>query len=353
MPEGRRRRVTGTGRGLAPLGWLVLALGLALPTGAQPVGDPFHAGKSMRFVVGFTAGGGFDTTTRLLARHMGRHIPGHPAIVVENMPGAGSLIAANHLYRVAQPDGLTVGQFAGSVLLGQVLGHPGVEFDARRFAYLGAISRDLVVCGLAGPSGITSLDAWATAPAPVKLGALAPGAASHDAPRILRAALGLPIHLVAGYRGTAEIGLALEAGEVAGACLNWGSMRAIWGEALGSGKVRVVLHLGERSHPDLPGVPAAIDHARTEEGRRLIRAFQGMSALIRTYTLPPGTPPDRIRTLREALRAVVDDPAFLAEAERSRIEVDPVSGEEIERLVDGLFRLDPSFAARLRTILLQ
>ena len=127
MPEGRRRRVTGTGRGLAPLGWLVLALGLALPTGAQPVGDAFHAGKSMRFVVGFTAGGGFDTTTRLLARHMGRHIPGHPAIVVENMPGAGSLIAANHLYRVAQPDGLTVGQFAGSVLLGQVLGHPGVE----------------------------------------------------------------------------------------------------------------------------------------------------------------------------------------------------------------------------------
>jgi tripartite-type tricarboxylate transporter receptor subunit TctC len=233
------------------------------------------------------------------------------------------------------------------------LGHPGIQFDARRFAYLGAVARELVACAFARSSGITTLDQWAAARVSVKLGAQAPGAASHDTPRILQAALGLPIQLVAGYRGTAEIRLAVEAGEVAGACFNWASMRAIWEEALASGQVRVVLQLGQSGRPDLPGVPAAIDLARAEEGRRLIGAIQGMSALLRTYTLPPGTPPEFVRILRTALEATVRDPVFLAEAQRSRIDVDPVSGEEIERLVGGLFRLDPAFVARLRAVLLQ
>lgn len=337
------------------LGCLVVVLGLGSHARAQSSGgdEAVYRGKTIQFVVGFSAGGGFDVSARLLARHLGRHIPGHPAIVVENMPGAGSLIAANHLYHVARPDGLTVGQFAGSILLGQVLGHPGVAFDARRFAYLGAVSRERVACAVAQSSGITSLDAWAAAREPVKLGAQAPGAASHDAPRVLQAALGLPIHLVSGYRGTAEIRLAVEAGEVAGACFNWGSMQAIWGDALDSGKVRVVLKLGRGGHADLPGVPVAIDRARTEEGRRLLDAFQSMSAVIRTFTLPPATPPDRVRILREALGATVREPAFLVEAQRSRIEVDPVSGEEVERRVDGFFRLDPAFVARLRAVLLE
>lgn len=344
----------GTGSRLSWLGCLVVVLGLGSPARAQSLGDEaLYRGKFLRIVVGFAAGGGFDATARVLSRHIGRHIPGYPGIVVENMPGAGSLIAANHLYRAARPDGLTVGQFAGSVLLGQVLGHPGVEFDARRFAYLGAVARELVACAFARPSGIRSLDAWASARVPVKLGAQAPGVASHDAPRVLRSALGLPIQLVAGYRGTAEIRLAVEAGEVAGACFNWGSMRATWGEALDSGRVQVVLQFGPGGRPDLPGVPAVIDHVRGEDGRRLIEAFQAMSALIRTFTLPPGTPLGQVRILREALEHTVRDPAFLAEAERLRLDVDPVSGEEIERLVDGLFRLDPAFVARLRAVLLE
>lgn len=346
--------MSGTGSRLAWLGCFVLALGFGPHAGADPAGDDgFYRGKSLRLVVGFAPGGGYDTSARLLSRHLGRHIPGDPGIVVENMPGAGSLIAANHLYRVARPDGLTVGHFAGGVLLGQVLGHPGVEFDAHGFAYLGAVARELVACAFARASGITSLDTWAMARVPVKLGAQAPGAASHDAARILQATLGLPIHLVAGYRGTAEIRLAVEAGEVAGACFNWGSMRVLWREALDTGKVAVVLQFGPRGRPDLPGVPIAIDLARTAEARRLIDAFQGMSTLIRTYTLPPGTSRERVRILRDALQATVRDPAFLAEAQRARIEVDPVSGEEIERLVDGLFKLDPAFAARLRVVLLE
>ena len=159
---------------------LVVVLGLGSYARAQSaVNEAFYRDKTLRVVVGFAAGGGFDASARVLARHLGRHIPGHPGIVVENMPGAGSLIAANHLYRVARPDGLTVGQFAGSMLLGQVLGYPGIQFDARRFAYLGAIARELVACAFARSSGIENLDQWAAARVPVKLGAQAPGAASH------------------------------------------------------------------------------------------------------------------------------------------------------------------------------
>lgn len=336
------------------LGCLVLALGLGPRADADSVGgDAFYRGKSLRLIVGFSVGGGFDVSSRLLSRHLGRHIPGQPEILVENMPGAGSLIAANHLYRVARPDGLTLGQFAGGVLLGQALGHQAVEFDAHRFGYLGAIAREHVVCAFGRESGITSFDAWVAAPAAVKLGAQAPGAASHDAVRVLQAALGLPVHLVAGYRGTADIRLAVEAGEVGGACFNWGSMRVTWREALETGKVRAVLQLGPRGHPDLPGVPLAIDHAQTPEGRRLIDTFHTMSSLIRTYTMPPGTPGERVRILRESLRATVRDPAFLAEAQRAGVEVDPVPGEEVERLVAGLFKLAPAFAARLRAVLLE
>ncbi len=339
---------------LAWLGWAVVMLAWASVTRAEPARDEaFYRGRTLRLLVGFSPGGGFDATARVLVRHLGRYIPGQPAIVVEHMPGAGSLIAANHLYHAARPDGLTVGQFAGGVLLGQVLGHPGVEFDARRFAYVGAIAREFVACALDRRSGITSLDAWAATRTPVKLGAQAPGAASHDAPRILRAALGLPIQVVAGYRGTAEIRLAVEAGEVAGACFNLGSMRAIWGEALETGRVRVVLQVGPGARPDLPGVPSALDGARGEDGRRLLETLQGMGAVSRALSLPPGTPPERIRLLRWALQRTVRDPAFLADAERSRLEVDPVPGEEIERVVDDLFRMDPAIAARLRAVLLE
>jgi len=163
----------------------------------------FYKGKTIRVLVGFAAGGGFDTYSRVIARHIGKHIPGDPAVIVENMTGAGSLIAANHVYNVAKPDGLTIGHFIGGLFLGQVLGQKGVEFDARKFEFIGAPVQDHVVCALTKASGITTIEKWTAAKAPVKMGGTAPGNSTPDnATRVLKAALGLPIQLVSGYKGT-------------------------------------------------------------------------------------------------------------------------------------------------------
>ena len=199
---------------------------------AHAATDDFYEGKTIRIVVGFAAGGGFDTYSRIIARHMGKHIPGKPTIVVENMTGAGSLIAANHVYKAAKPDGLTIGHFIGNLLMGQVLGRTGIEFDARKFEYIGIPVKDKPVCALTKRSGIRSMEEWTAAKTPVKLGGTAPGTTTDDIAKILKAALRLPIQLVAGYRGTADIRLAADSGELAGGCWGWDSIRATWRKAI-------------------------------------------------------------------------------------------------------------------------
>jgi tripartite-type tricarboxylate transporter receptor subunit TctC len=315
--------------------------------------DEFYRGKSVRIVVGFSAGGGFDTYARAIARHMAKHIPGSPSIVVENMTGAGSLIAANHVYKVAKPDGLTIGHFIGGFFLGQVLGQPGIQFDARKFEFIGAPVRDHVVCALTKASGITSVETWMASKTPVKMGGLAPGTSTPDnATRIFKAALGLPIQLVTGYKGTADVRLAADGGELAGGCWGWDSISVTWRKALDSGDVAVILQASRKTHPDLPNVPQAIKLAKTEEARRMIDVgIHGDSDIVRTYTLPPGTPKDRVQILRKAFEATLKDPEFVADAKKSRLNIDPVAPDEIEKDIAGLFKLDPALVSKLKEVL--
>jgi tripartite-type tricarboxylate transporter receptor subunit TctC len=330
----------------------LVVLGLAPATAMAQ--EDLYRGKTIRIVVGYSAGGGFDTFARALGRHYSRHIPGNPAILVENMPGAGSLISANYLYKIARPDGLTIGHFIGGLFLGQALGQKGIEFDARKFEFIGAPARDHVVCALAKTSGITSVEKWMASPTPVKMGGVAPGASTPDnATRTIKAALGLPIQLITGYKGTADIRLAVEAGELAGTCFNWGSIRATWRKALDAGELTVVLQLAPKSHPELPGVPLAIDLAKTEDARRLIEvAIHTDSSIVRSLTLPPGTPKDRVQLLRKAFQETLRDPTFLADAEKVKLEIEPVAGEDMERVVQKIFTLEPPMMARLRSVLL-
>lgn len=321
--------------------------------GAPAQADDFYKGKTIRLVVGFSAGGGFDTYARALARHMSKQIPGNPSIVVENMTGAGSLIAANHVYKVAKPDGLTIGHFIGGLFLGQVLGQPGIEFDARKFEFIGAPISDHVVCAMTKASGITSIEKWFAAKSPVKMGGIAPGTSTPDnATRILKVALGLPIQLVTGYKGTADVRLAAESGEIAGGCWGWDSVSVTWRKALDTGDAVVVLQTNRRTHPDLANVPQAIKFAKTEEARKMIEVgIHGDSDIVRTYTLPPGTPKDRVQLLRKAFDATLKDGEFLADAKKSRLNVEPIPVDDIERDIAGLFKLDPALITKLKDVL--
>lgn len=331
----------------------VTMFALLSSAGAHAASDDFYKGRSIRIVVGFSAGGGFDTYARAIARHMGKHIPGNPNITVENMTGAGSLIAANHVFKVAKPDGLTIGHFIGGLFLGQVLGQPGIEFDARKFEFIGAPITDHVVCALTKASGITSMDSWMAAKTPVKMGGIAPGTSTPDnATRILRSALGLPIQLVSGYKGTADIRLAAEGGEIAGGCWGWDSVSVTWRKALESGDAVVVLQANRRNHPDLPNVPQAVKFAKTDEARRMIDVgIHSDSDIVRTYTLPPGTPKARVQLLRRAFDATLKDPDFVADAKKTRLNIGPIPAADIERDIQGLFKLDPALIAKLKEVL--
>jgi tripartite-type tricarboxylate transporter receptor subunit TctC len=335
------------------LALLTTLLALISVSGSRPAhAQSFYDGKTLRIIVGLAPGGGFDTYARVIARHLGKHVPGNPTVIVENMPGAGSLIAANHLYRVAKPDGLTVVKFNGSLMLGQVLGQPGVEFDARKFEFIGAAVKEDVACALTKASGVTSVEKWLAAGTPVKLGAIAPGASPDNTARVLKAALGLPIQVVSGYKGTAEIRLAADGGEVSGACWSWESMRSTWRNALQAGDVVPVLQVTARTFPDLPNVPLAINLAKTDEARRLILVgVQNSSAFARPFVLPPGTPKERVQILRKAFHETLKDGAFLAEAEKAKLTLDPVTGEDLEKLVAELFTLDAALLAKLKSIL--
>ena len=189
--------------------------------------DSFYKGKTIRLIVAFSAGGGYDAYSRTIGRHLSKYIPGNPAIVVENMTGAGGIIHANFMYQ-AKPDGLIIGNNAGGLILQQIMGAKGIEFDGKKFEFLGAPGSDHHVCTLSKASGVTSMEKWFAAKEPVKFGGVGPGGGASDNARVLQAALGLPIKVIDGYKGTADIRLAAESGELAGACFAWESFKTTW-----------------------------------------------------------------------------------------------------------------------------
>jgi tripartite-type tricarboxylate transporter receptor subunit TctC len=314
--------------------------------------DGFYKGKTVRIIVGASAGGGYDTYSRTLARHMGKHVPGNPGFVVDNMPGAGFLISANHMYKVAKPDGLTIGHFIGGLFLQQLLGKPGVEFDARKFEYMGVPAQDNYMLGVHKSTGITSIEQWLSSKTMIKFGGVGVGSATDDIPKVLGAAIGLPFQLVSGYKGTADVRLAFNSGEVNGICNSWESFKATWSKELAAGEVVIVLQNVAKAHPDQPKLPLAINYAKTDEAQKLIRALvHSVGPTARPYVLPPGTPKDRVQILRKAFIDTVKDPEFLADASKARLDINPLDGAELEKNVKEVFNLDPKLVPRAKEIL--
>ncbi|MGH7931228.1 MAG: Bug family tripartite tricarboxylate transporter substrate binding protein, partial [Candidatus Binatia bacterium] len=269
----------------------ILALFIAFSVGQAVAQEPFYKGKVIKVVVGFSAGGGYDTYARLIGRHMTRHISGNPTVVVENMPGAGSLVSANSLYKAAKPDGLTIGHFIGGLFIQQLIEKPGIEFDARKFEYIGVPTQDHYVTAVSKASGISNIQQWLNGKSVLKLGGIAPGTATSDIPRILISVLDLPAQVVDGYKGTANIKLAFNSGEIQGLNNAWESFKSTWRREVESGNVVVVLQHSPTRHPDLPNVPIDVDFAKTAEARRILQvAVHSLGPTARPFVLPPGTP---------------------------------------------------------------
>ena len=328
--------------------WFFLALGAGAAFGQAN----FYEGKSIRMIVGFSAGGGYDAYTRTLARHMGKHIPGNPAIVVENMPGAGSMISANYTFKAARPDGLTVGHFIGGLFLQQLLGKAGIEFDAAKFQYIGVPAQDNFVLGVHKSTGITEADAWLASKQVVKFGGVATGSGTDDFPNLLRATIGLPAQMVSGYKGTADVRLAFNSGEIVGLSNSWESTKSTWRKELDSGDLRIVLQATLKPHPELPKIPLALNYAKNDETKRLISTVARVHGpTVRPYVLPPNTPQDRVQILRKAFIAAVKDPEFLAEAKKANLDINPEDGATLEQNVKEILKLEPTLVAKLKEVL--
>ena len=314
--------------------------------------EEFYKGKTVQFIVGGSAGGGYDTYTRLIARHFAQYVPGKPSTVVQNMPGAAMLISANYVFNSAPRDGTVIGHWSGPLILQHMMGNPAVQFEGRKFGWLGMPTADSLVCILTERSGIKTAEEWRKAKTRVKLGAIGPGTSGTDDTKILAAATGFPLQLIEGYKGTADIRVAAETGEVDGTCsFGWQSAKVTWANALKAKQIHVVLQTMMESHPELKGVPLAVDYANTDEGKKLLRIASELYGKQRLYSLPPQVPEQRVRTLQKAFIATLKDPQFLAEAEKAKLEIDPIDGPGIEKMVNGLYEIEPAIVNRVKQIL--
>jgi tripartite-type tricarboxylate transporter receptor subunit TctC len=331
---------------------LIVVITFGIGFGSAAHGQEFYKDKTLTFIVGYSPGGTYDQYTRLIARHISRYLPGSPTTVVENMTGAGGIIAANHLYNRVKPDGLTIGAWAAPLILQHIMGNEATKFDGRKVGWVGIPGPYDTACHFSRESGIRAVDDWFAAKRPVKISSIGPGTSLSDVPKLLRAALGLPLEIVEGYKGGAEARLAVESGEVESLCASWQATKVTWRSLIESGKIRVVLQATLKSHPDLKDVPLAINYAKTDEARVLLRIADNVHVYQFPYSVPPGTPPDRLEILQQAFVKTLRDPELLAEAKKAHLEIDPIDGPRTAKTFASLYETSPSLIAKLKDILL-
>ena len=314
-------------------------------------GAAFYSRKTVSIIVGSGAGGGFDTTARLVARHIGRHIPGTPTVIVVNMPGGGGLVAANHLFNVAPKDGTVIGLFHEAQVMNQLTGGEGVQFDLLKFNWLGSSYDDPNVCIVRSDASVTAFQDLIGRAEPIAIGGTGPGSNSHDAPQVLAKATGANLRTVAGYSTTNDVRLGIERGEVQGMCLGWESVRSTSAQWLEDKYAQVFVQNGTARHRDLPDVPLALEFARDEASRVLLRLLDAPSSISKPFALPPDVDEHRVRVMRYALWATYHDPAFLAEAAAMRLDFQPKTVREIQHVLSEVLATPPDIAAKYRQII--
>jgi tripartite-type tricarboxylate transporter receptor subunit TctC len=332
------------GVSLALLAGLVAAV-LSGPAARADDTADFYRGRTLSLIAGFNVGGGADAYARVIARHLGAHIPGGPAVVVKNMQGAGSVLAANHVFNVSPKDGSEIGLFAGNIVVDPVIGGVPSKYDARRFNWIGAPASETNIC-VASPASVfkTIDDTFKT-----EMVTGTAGTSTLDFPVVLNNVLGTRLKLVKGYAGSAALRLAMERGEIDGFCgVTLDSMRTA---GLTDGKANILLQIALKRNPDLAAVPFVMDYAKREEDRQVLRLVFGWLDLERPLAAPPGTPPDRVAALRLAFDAAMQDPALLADAAQASLSIGPMGAGAIARFIEEVYRTPPAVAARAAQLL--
>lgn len=317
--------------------------------GASTPAQWTYEGTRIRLVVYTSPGSGHDILARLAAPYLVKHIPGNPRVIVQNMPGGGGVVAANYMFRLAEPDGLSIGVLSrGMPILSLVRAH-GIEYDALKFRWLGSPSFDITVCVASAAVGFKSIRDVIGSEKQLTLGATGRAAGSFQVPTALNATLGTNIKVIVGYKGAPEMHTAMERGEIDGRCLSyWGTQATPFlREGLQSGQVRFLAQLPDR-HAELPEVPVANHLVRDPEGVMLLNL---VAAPLSPWVVPPGTPEDRLSVLRDGFLRAFQDPGFRKAAERARIDVNPVPGDKSEHLINKLLNVTERTRQKLKEIL--
>lgn len=326
----------------------VVAVLLGMPSKSSA--DEFYAGKTIHFIVGYAPGGGYDTYTRAIARHISKQIPGNPTTLVDNMEGAGSLLAANYIYSKAEPDGLTVGNWNSGMITQQALGTKGVRFNAREFGWIGAPTTGWPVCAVMAFTGLKSWGDIVKSGKELKFGATGPGATTDDLPKLMNALAGTKLKVVPGYKGTSHIRAAMQRKELDGACWTWDSMRVTARsmlDATGDDELIPFIIHGKPGDPEVKELPQFDEVVKGKENVAAFNAWANPYAFQRPLMLPPKTPKDRLQILRQGFKATLQDAEFLAEAKKAKLNIQYVSGEEIETYVDEILSIPPAIKERL------
>lgn len=320
----------------------------------KAVGD-FYRGKTVRVVIGAGPGGTYDTYSRLLAKHMPRHLPGNPTFLVLSRAGAGGLITANSVYSAEPKDGTVIASFSETFVLRQAMGASGIQFDSAKYQWIGSAINTAIACVARTDSAVGSFQDVMDGK-PFTVGTMAPGSPIYDTPAVIHALFGGQMKLVRGYEGVAAIVNATEAKEVDGYCASWLAILTTGRhmQLINAGSLRFILIMGGKTpeHPLLKGVPAAESIAKSDEARQLLRALHAPSQITNPYVVHPDVPKDRVGALRRAFAATFTDPEFLADAMKSKIEFTPSSGEHVTEVVQAILSTPPAVLARMKKILI-
>jgi tripartite-type tricarboxylate transporter receptor subunit TctC len=317
------------------LGAATLAIAAFQPAVAADAGD-FYKGRSVSLIIGYSVGGGYDSYGRLLARYLGEHIPGRPNILPQNMPGAGSVKAANYIYSVAAKDGSVIGTFGRTVPVAPLLAASGATFDATRFTWLGSVSTDTSLCVTSRKSTVRTWDDFLRTQ--TTLGGEGAGSDPDVFALLYKNVFGAKVKLVSGYPGTNDTSLAMDRGEIDGFCgLSWSTLKSRHPDWLQNKSINIIVQAGLKKEPELAGVPFALDLAKTDEQRQILKLILASQQMARPFAAPPGLPADRRAALLAAFDATLHDGNLLAEAKRESLDVDPVSASEMDALLAEVY----------------